>query len=496
MKLSRFHPTIKHLEEPPIEVGQEIPVPEPKMGWTLLGPLGKATEFEVNLGLIGDSESLENTKNLIERLNVTTYGKDETFLHINFPGLEKLKIKFNIKWTAEIDEKEVKLLDNTGSFSERVEISAKIIKEKIEALMERDPQPDVLILTYPKKIDYYCIEDAKGRRKMVRKTSLEKYIEKMRAEHKTLDLFFEGPPQIKKFEPMDLRSVIKSICMKHDVPIQIIRPHTTEPYNPDKPKREDDATTFWNLVVAIFYKANNIPWKVKGLMQDTCYVGISFFRDRGDVSTVKTALAQVFSLDTEGFVLKGKKASIDENNSPHISQNDASSLIQQAIDVYKRNNEGQLPKRVVIHKTSRFDENERNGFTEGGKDVHRVDLVAFGSREIKLMRWGTNPPIRGTMVRLPDNSILLYTSGFIPYLDVYPGPRVPSPLEILEHHGQTPIETICNEILSLTKLNWNNAKFCTKAPITIGFAKRVGAIMREAPPDTEINNGAKFKFYM
>ena len=318
MKLSRFHPTIKHLEEPPIEVGQGIPVPEAKMGWTLLGPLGKATDFEVNLGLIGDSETLESTKNLIERLNVTTYGKDETFLHVNFPGLEKLKIKFNIKWTAEIDEKEIKQLDNTGSFSERVATSARIIKEKIEALMERDPQPDVLILTYPKKMDYYCIEDAKGRRKLVRKTSLEKYIDRMRAEYRTLDNFGMGTPQTKAFEPMDLRSVIKSICMKHDIPIQIIRPQTTEPYNPERPKREDDATTFWNLVVAIFYKANNIPWKVKGLMQDTCYIGISFFRDRGDSATVKTALAQVFSLDTEGFVLKGKKAIVDENNSPHV----------------------------------------------------------------------------------------------------------------------------------------------------------------------------------
>jgi len=87
-----------------------------------------------------------------------------------------------------------------------------------------------------------------------------------------------------------------------------------------------------------------------------------------------------------------------------------------------------------------------------------------------------------------------YTFGYIPYLNVYPGPRVPSPLEILEHHGNTSMETICKEILALTKLNWNSAKFCIKAPITIGFARRVGFILRNAPPDIEPKN--KFKFYM
>jgi hypothetical protein len=291
--------------------------------------------------------------------------------------------------------------------------------------------------------------------------------------------------------------MIKSICKEYDVPVQIIRPSTTRPYNPEKPAREDDATVFWNLVVAMFYKANHIPWRVKGLMQDTCYMGISFFRDRDDFSTVKTSLAQIFSLNEEGYVMKGSKAYVDENNAPHVSRTEALRLITRAIEVYKRNNEDRPPRRIVIHKTSRFNEDELEGFKAGAADVHKLDLVAFGTRDIKLMRWGKEPPVRGTMVRLPDSSVLLYTFGFIPYLDVYPGPRVPSPLEILEHHGETDIETICREIMSLTKLNWNNAKFCSKAPITIAFARRVGSIIRESPPaDDKDEVGSKLKHFM
>jgi len=495
MQLQRFQPTIRHLEEPHIEVGEGIAIPEPKMGWTLIGPLGsREATYEINLGLIGDMESLEKTKNLIQRLSMTTYGKDKSFLHVDFPGIDRFRIKLTVRWTAEINGDEMKQqLEKTGSFSERIEIAARVIREKIKSLTEREPTPDVLILAYPKIVDYYCIEGAKGKRGIPRKTALEKFIERMRAQNITLDKFFGTKLPEKPFRPVDLRALVKAICMESKVPIQILRPYTTEPYNPEQPKREDDATTFWNLVVALFYKANHLPWRVRGLMEDTCYLGISFFRDRGDSANVKTALAQVFSMDAEGFVFKGEKALVDESNSPHVSKDEATKLMRYAIEVYERN-KGHPPRRVVVHKTSRYSDDERAGFEAGAQGTHKVDLIAFGSRSIKLIRWGQNPPVRGTMVRLPDSSVLLYTFGYIPYLGVYPGPHVPSPLEILEHHGDSSIEVICKEILALTKLNWNNAKYCNKSPVTIGFSRRVGNILREAPPDTKI--GDRFKFYM
>lgn len=495
MKLPRFQPTIRHLEEPQIEVGEGIAVPEPKMGWTLIGPLGKESRiYEIKLGLIGDAESLEKTKNLLEKLKTTSYGKDKSFLHVDFPGLDKLRIKFNVKWEAEIDFELLKQrIRKTTSFPNRIETVGRIIKEKINMLMDREPQPDLLILAYPRIVDDYCIKGAIGRKGVRRKTSLEKSIEKARAIHFTLDKLLGIQAPRSRFRPVDLRSLVKAYCMERNIPIQIIRPHTTEPYNPERPRREDDATTFWNLVVALFYKANYVPWRVRGLSEDTMFMGISFFRDRDDPANIKTALAQFFSLDSEGFVFKGNKALVDDNNTLHVSKDEAERLMKKAIGFFKEN-KGTLPRRVVVHKTSRYTQDELEGFQKGAEEIDKLDLLAFGTRSIKLVRWGQQPPIRGTIVRLPDRSILLYTNGYIPYLDVYPGPRVPSPLEILEHHGTTSIETICKEILALTKLNWNFAKFCIKAPITISFSRRVGNILRNSPPDIEPEH--KFKFYM
>jgi hypothetical protein len=391
------------------------------------------------------------------------------------------------------------MIENTRTFSNRIELVGSIIGEKIKAIMDVEPLPDILVLAYPEIVDDYCIKGAIGQRGVPRKTSLERFIEKTRAKNQTLDRFLGMvPPPVSykpvDYKPVDLRSLVKAMCMNHDIPIQILRPSTTEPYDPENPEREDDATTFWNLVVAIFYKSNHLPWRVKGILEDTCYVGISFFRDRDDTSIVKTALAQFFSLDSEGYVFKGKKAIVDENNAPHVSKAEAKRLIEKAIEVYKANRDNRLPHRIVVHKTSRFTDDEKTGFQEGAKEIEKLDLIAFGTRDIKLLRWGQQSPIRGTMVRLPDKSVLLYTFGYIPYLNVYPGPRVPAPLEILEHHGSTSIDVVCKEILALTKLNWNSAKFCIKAPITISFAKRVGFLLRNAPPD--LIPKSKFKFYM
>ena len=497
MKLPNFQAQIQYLEEPEIEVGNNICVPEVKMGWTLVGPLGKESKgYEINIALIGDLDSIERTKEMLQRMNVNTRGSGEGFLHTDFPGLSKLKIKINNLYIMEIDQENIKQqLEKAPSLTDRVSTAARIISEKITAISEREPSPDVILVAYPQIIDTYCIQGLVGRKGTIRKTRLEKDIEKLRASNHTLYKWLGMDEPERKEIFMDLRSLIKAKCMKCDIPVQILRPSTTEGYDADKPKHEDDATLFWNLTIALFYKSNHLPWRVKGLADDTCYIGISFFRDKDDPANVKTALSQVFSLDNEGVVFKGQKAIIDESKSPHLSKEDASILVKQAIEAYKLNKEGRLPERIVVHKTSRYTKDEIDGFNSTIPEIKKVDLVAFGMRDIKLMRWGMQPPIRGTMIKLPDNSILLYTFGYIPYFGLYPGPRVPTPLEILEYHGKTQIDQICKEILSLTKLDWNNAKFCIKSPVTIAFARRVGTIIRESRVDPK-DLKEKFKFYM
>jgi hypothetical protein len=50
------------------------------------------------------------------------------------------------------------------------------------------------------------------------------------------------------------------------------------------------------------------------------------------------------------------------------------------------------------------------------------------------------------------------------------------------------------EILLLTKMNWNTTAFADLRPITLRFSQLVGDIMREIPPDREPL--PLFKYYM
>ena len=56
---------------------------------------------------------------------------------------------------------------------------------------------------------------------------------------------------------------------------------------------------------------------------------------------------------------------------------------------------------------------------------------------------------------------------------------VGSPLQIVYHYRESAIE---DEILILTKMNWNSTSFAGALPITIRFSRQVGNIMREIPP--------------
>ena len=97
-------------------------------------------------------------------------------------------------------------------------------------------------------------------------------------------------------------------------------------------------------------------------------------------------------------------------------------------------------------------------------------------------------------MKFSDDDLLLYTSGYIPFLRTYPGARVPQPLEILEHHGDSPWDGVLKEVLALTKMNWNTADFACAEPITIAFARRVGQILAEVSPDAKVQ--PEYRFYM
>jgi hypothetical protein len=148
----------------------------------------------------------------------------------------------------------------------------------------------------------------------------------------------------------------------------------------------------------------------------------------------------------------------------------------------------------VVHKSSRFWDEELEGLEEASSLVPRKDFVALGYRGLQFYRTGDYPALRGTYVKFSETDLLLYTTGYVPFLRTYPGARVPLPLEILEHRGDSAWDVVLKEILALTKMNWNTADFACAEPITIAFSRRVGQILAEVSPQSKIQPA--YRFYM
>ena len=89
----------------------------------------------------------------------------------------------------------------------------------------------------------------------------------------------------------------------------------------------------------------------------------------------------------------------------------------------------------------------------------------------------------------------LYTRGSVPFFETYPGKYVPVPIRVRCDEIEQTQRFIAAEILSLTKMNWNNTQFDGKYPITLGCARRVGQIMKylgKGDPEPHIN----YSYYM
>ena len=88
------------------------------------------------------------------------------------------------------------------------------------------------------------------------------------------------------------------------------------------------------------------------------------------------------------------------------------------------------------------------------------------------------PPKRGTLLTISETEGVLYTRGTVDFYKTYPGQYVPSPLKITVYEQDSSLESLCDEILGLTKMNWNNTQMDGRLPITLECAKKIGDIMK------------------
>ncbi len=177
---------------------------------------------------------------------------------------------------------------------------------------------------------------------------------------------------------LDFHNALKGKVMPFSIPIQLILSSTIRGFLEMHGKREiqEPATVAWNFATAAYYKANGKPWRLAKLRQDTCYVGISFFHNLLNPNKeIQTSMAQVFTHNGEGIVLRGTDVVEDKiTRETHLSQKQAYELMADALKKYEKRAHRD-PARVVIHKTTLFSE----GTTLQSADDATTDFLERGN---------------------------------------------------------------------------------------------------------------------
>jgi len=293
----------------------------------------------------------------------------------------------------------------------------------------------------------------------------------------------------------DFHNIIKVYGMKYKIPTQVILPNSLS--LKENPRVQFLAQRAWNLTVASYYKAKGIPWKLAELDSETCYAGISFYRelDENKNPTMRASIAQLFLATGESIVLRGNPFEwIEQGKEPKLTLEQTIELKDKIINAYIETHKSK-PTRLVIHRRSMFQEQEINGFIDAYDVVAEIDLLSIKPSPLDWFRDGTYAIPRGTIITPPANIFYVFSLGYIPQLDTFPKPGIPVPLEVTPYNLDSPHRKMCQEILSLTKLNWNNADFCDQLPITLTAAERVGDILTEARiKDVEILS--EYRYYI
>lgn len=419
--------------------------------------LNSFLDTTINLGVICPQQDAENLFNFLSKQNqeITKYNPDDNYI-IDYKGFyNTYGISLNIPAISSANWQNINEPSVNNEYKDTVHEIKRNICELITKLSTSGSQK-VVVIYIPTRWEQFTSYHEDG-------------------------------------ESFDLHDYIKAFCAEKGVTSQFIREKTT------KDSKQSCQINWW-LSLSYFVKSFRTPWIINNTDKTTAFAGIGYSIDskQEHKDHIVLGCSHIYSSTGEGLKYKLSKISNDKiqwrNRKPHLSYDDAYEFGRNVLNLfYESMNE--VPKRVVIHKRTFFTDEEKQGILDSlydNKKIENIDLIEINFeddiRYVSSKIYNGKTKIdgfsvsRGTCIQLNNREALLWVHGVVPSVknpkfNFYPGGRyIPKPLKVIKHHGTGSLEQIANEILGLTKMNWNSLNMYSQLPATIFSSNEIARI--------------------
>ncbi|WP_206081342.1 hypothetical protein [Mariprofundus ferrooxydans] len=487
------------LPEPLLTFGFEQQLEHPKDGLLLYGPYFNPHEGgKIRIGLISTKNGANHYKQWLNKIsNPIHQAKINDPNHTIFPGFEAV---FKTEWPEKpiaqvlVDANELHKAICMEDRHQAIYKAVSLYAEPIANFMREKSEVsvDLWVVVIPEEV--YRLGRPQSKVLKEDRQPSESLMTKRRAKRllKEPSLFdAENRDALIYQYDLNFHNQLKARLLKHKAVVQVIRETTLAPEKFIKsngmPLRmlQDPATLAWNLSTTAFFKSGGQPWKLSSPRPGVCYVGIVFKREMLSSNENNACCgAQMFLDSGDGVVFRGAVGPwySSTNKQFHLTRDKARELMSLIVNAYKNAHGGQDPTELFIHGKTRFNTDEWKGFKDSVPDNCNVVCVRIREeRTLKLYRLGmTNIP-RGLAWAETVKQGYLWSKGFIPRLQTYPGREVPNPLAIEIVRGDADINVVMGDVLALTKLNYNACLYGDGVPVTLRFADTIGEILTAGP---------------
>ena len=473
------------LQEPDLIFGGDHRCVDPRAGLAAFGPYGVTHPDEtrqVRVGIVGTTESIDQALRLLKEMSqLIEQGPNvDCVQNPSFPGMNsqapfRVHLVTQSQWHRPLRKKDFRSLEGCGDFNTRCWLLQELYGSEVRAISELENPPQVVL----------CLVSEPMTR------LLGKVNPKDNANFASKnEMLAGGGDRVFRGLLCQFRGGLRAECMG-SLPTEIIWDQAYSRIN----GMRDRATLAWNLSLALLRKSGLIPWRLANASEDSCLVGISFYRtSRTTSSETLKSFAHVVTEHGDGFVVDGDAFELDiaemGEKTPHLDEGQARRLLSRALVVFKEKI-GSSPRRVAVHKTTSYSDTERRGFENALQNIPQYGLITISRRGIFCVRPGRKPILRGTAIPFGENVGLVFTSGYVPFLRAYSGSRIPRPLEITENWGSLSFQQVAQDLIRLTKLDLNSPAFCTDLPMTLAHCKEIRDVL-EALGQKALSIDAKY----